>query len=168
MASIHVETHKDGRKSYRVKWREPDPAAPSGWRQRTRSFTKRSDAQLWRSQVEAGTADDDQTGRPTNPVTLADVHTRYVATHRASRATHAKETRLWKRLTPLAEVNVATLRASDIRAWIAGMVDDGLAPATVQACLRLLRSVLDLAVPAAGQSAKPSLGASGKGRARGR
>lgn len=135
MASIHSEETSRGR-SWRVKWRERDG------RQRTKSFQRKSDAQLFRAQVEAGL----DPAPKTAPTTVQEVLTRYQRNRRAGRSTMAKETSLSKRLAPLLERPVPSLRASDVRGWVASLTDDGLAPETVSACLRLLRNVLDIAV----------------------
>lgn len=136
MASIHTETNKRGR-SYRVKWRDVDG------QQRTRTFARRSDALVFRGQVETGSTVAEP-ARRTDDLRL--VLEQYQATRRASRSTLAKEASLARRLEPLAGRPVGELRAGDVRAWVADLVDVGPSPETVSACLRLLRSVLDRAV----------------------
>jgi integrase len=135
MAAIIVRDGARGR-SYQVKWRD------ERGQQRSKTFKRKSDAQLFRAQVETGTHK-----LSVKPVTtIADALVRYTASRRASRSTLAKEASLSNRLKPLAGQPVESLRVSDVRAWVADLVDEGLAAETVSACLRLLRNVLDTAV----------------------
>lgn len=137
MASVVARKGAQG-VTYQVKWRDERGA------QQTRGkFKRKSDAQLFKARVEAGVADH-QPARKAS--TIGDLVVRRRASHRASRSTIAKERSLSKRLAPLEDRRVDSLRASDVRAWVAGLVDDGLSAETVSACLRLLRNVLDVAV----------------------
>src|SRR3954452_6590535 len=108
-----------------------------------KTFKRKSDALLYKAQLEAGVVAE-QSRRSTS--TVRELEERRRASRRASRSTLAKEHSLAKRFGPLADRKVDDMRVSDVRAWVADLVDEGLAPETVAACLRLLRSVLDTAV----------------------
>jgi integrase len=135
MASVSKEIKASGA-SWRVKWRTDDGS------QRSKSFTRKSDADLWRAKVEAGVA----VLEKISPVTLSEAVQRHGETRRVSRATIAKERSLSRRLQPLAGRRVATLKVADVRAFVADQLDDGLSAATTAAVLRHLRAVLAQAV----------------------
>lgn len=146
MASIHRVTLKSKRNgrpvvAYKVRWREDG-------RQPSRVFPTESEARTFKAQVELGleVAATPEFAEPAPVVTLEDARTSFLASRRVSRAATAKEASLVRRLEPLASRPVAELTPSDVRAFVASLVDEGLAAETVSAILRTLRAILDVAV----------------------
>src|SRR4051812_25481186 len=129
MASIHKRQGPKG-----ITWQVRERG------KRGRNFDRRSDGLLYKAQLEAGIAEQ---SRGTTS-TIGDPGEGRRPSRRAPRWPLAKEGSLAKPLEPLAARRVEELRASDVRTWVADLVDEGLSAETVSACLRLLRSVLDV------------------------
>jgi integrase len=125
--------------SWRARWRSPEGSS-QGRVVRTKGIGERLVATMESSKVD-GTYLDARGGR----TTLRDWSTQYLATLTASEATldtyrQRLRTLIWPTLGDKA---VADLRPSTIQAWIAEL---DRSPATVDAALTLLRSVLTAAV----------------------
>ena len=146
MASIHPRStakRKDGRpvRVYDVKWRD-------GRRQRSRTFTRESDARLFKAQLNAGTQAATTAAVSATP-TVAHMHAEWTAARRVSRSRQASERSHGRHLLDaLGPVPVDRLTSLDVRSWIAGQVDAGCAAESISARLRMLRQVLDAAIEA--------------------
>lgn len=134
----HVEKRAD--RKYRARYRTP------GGQERSKTFTTKREAERFLASVE----NDKATGRWTDPrlarVTFAEVARRADAASIGRRATTRArdETLMRTRVLPtFGGWQLDEITRGAVRAWVASLVDSGLAPATVRKCYQLLARVLD-------------------------
>lgn len=158
MASIHkreTRSRRNGKPvvSWRVRWRVDG-------RMRSATFPTKSEAETFAANVEAGVEPDTphgtRQGAPEGAPTLSVCVQSWQAVRRVSAARTAAERSLVRRFAPLDDRPVDTLTPSDVRGFVASLVDEGLAAETVSAILRTLRAVLDVAVEDGHLAANPA------------
>ncbi|HEU5085248.1 MAG TPA: tyrosine-type recombinase/integrase [Acidimicrobiales bacterium] len=138
----HVQKRNQGGKTtWRARVRLPDG------RERSKSFDRKVDAERWvvetQAQLNRGNVIDPRAGQ----ITLAEYAAQWQAAqmHRPSTA-EATESRLRRHVLPtFGQRPIGSLRPSEVRAWVKGL-SGKLAPTTVEACYRLLATILKAAV----------------------
>lgn len=138
----HVQKRNQGGKTtWRARVRLPDG------RERSRSFDRKVDAERWvvetQAQLNRGNVIDPRAGQ----ITLAEYAAQWQAAqmHRPSTA-EVTASRLRRHVLPtFGHRPIGSLRPSEIRAWVKGL-SGTLAPTTVEACYRLLATILKAAV----------------------
>lgn len=137
----HVERRGD--RKYRARYRGPDG------RERSRTFATKRDAEAWLTEQEgaklAGRWADPALGR----LTFGELAERSEAARVNRRAsTRARDASLMRsRVLPaFGRWPVAAVKPADVRAWVARLEGEGLAPTTVRKCFQLVARVFDDAV----------------------
>ncbi len=141
MARTTIDRRDNGR--YRARYQGPDRR----WRSRT--FDRRIDAQRWLSnelvKLDRGEWVDPRAGR----VLFASVAERWMAGRAALRETTRARDRSYLKslvLPHLGDNPVGSVQPSDLEAWVADLVADGKAPATIQKAWQIASGVFRLAV----------------------
>ena len=144
MASVRKRT-RDGRVSWEVRYYDP------GRRQRSKTFRRRADADRFRATVEV----DKLEGRWADPALgrtpFAVWAERWWSTTTSMReSTRARDRRLLDEhvLPRFGRRQLAAIGQLDVRAWVADLSGQGLAPATVQKCYQTLAKIMAAAVDA--------------------
>lgn len=139
MAHVSVRERKDGTKSYRVKWRDPDGVF------RERTFKTKKEAQTHAVQVESdksrGNYHDDRLSRQT----FREVAEEWLITKtRAKERTTAEYRRILdKRLLPFfGNCQIGSLKAADSAAFVRSLMDDGLKAQTIARLFGQYKSVI--------------------------
>ena len=138
----HVQKRNRGEKTtFRARVRLPDG------RERSRSFDRKIDAERCvvetQAELNRGNVIDPRAGQ----VTLAEYAAQWQVAQMNRRSTaEATESRLRRHVLPtFGHRPIGSLRPSEIRAWVKGL-SGKLAPSTVEACYRLLATILKAAV----------------------
>ncbi len=141
MARTTIDRRDNGR--YRARYQGPDRR----WRSRT--FDRRIDAQRWlsneRVKLDRGEWVDPRAGR----VLFESVAERWMAGRAALRETTRARDRSYLNsliLPHLGDNPVGSVQPSDLEAWVADLVADGKAPATIQKAWQIASGVFRLAV----------------------
>ena len=141
MARTTIDRRDNGR--YRARYQGPDRR----WRSRT--FDRRIDAQRWLSnelvKLDRGEWVDPRAGR----VLFESVAERWMAGRAALRETTRARDRSYLNslvLPHLGDNPVGSVQPSDLEAWVADLVADGKAPATIQKAWQIASGVFRLAV----------------------
>jgi integrase len=142
MASSSIG-YRERSKKWEARWRDADG------RQRSKLFTRKRDAQQHLAVVTADLARGDYLDPARGRVTVADVAAEWQAS-----TTHLKpSTRAGygyildaSILPALGHRQVATVRSSDVRAFVSEMQASGSAPGTVRNTFRVLKMVMQVAV----------------------
>lgn len=141
MARTTIDRRENGR--YRARYQGPDRK----WRSRT--FDRRIDAQRWLSnelvKLDRGEWVDPRAGR----ALFESVAERWMAGRAALRETTRSRDRSYLNslvLSHLGDKPIGSVEPSDLEAWVADLVADGKAPATVQKAWQIASGVFRLAV----------------------
>lgn len=138
----HIRRHpKNGR--WQVRYRDP-----SG-KERSRNFRRKVDADAFRATVEA----DKIRGQWLNPDLFRLPYADWWARWHAGRvnlrpSTHQRDTIYWRSLIEpsLGDIPIGRIQPDTLRAWIASLIDEGKAPATVRKAAQLVKASLEAAV----------------------
>lgn len=127
-----------------VRWRDP-----STGRERTKTFTRATDARAFKTQVEheinRGIYIDRSRGKTPFEEVAADWIEGKVNLRRSTWTRDESYLRNHV-VSAFGEMSVAAIKKSDVQEWIRDLQDKGLAPATIRQCYRILGSVLEEAV----------------------
>lgn len=127
---------------YQVQYRDP-----SG-RQRARSFPRKSDAKSFAAAVETDKRRSEWLDPRLGKIRFGSYATQWLATKGDLRPRPRLnvEGRLRNHILPtFADRAIASIQPTEVRAWIAGLTEKGLAPATVRATYLTLGQILDTA-----------------------
>jgi integrase len=142
----HVERRVwSGKASYRARYRDP------AGRERSKSFDRKADAERWLAEMEHGKARGLWTDPRLGRVRFADWLAAWWSTTTNLRPTTRARDETLLRLHALprfGDMPLATIRQLEVRAWVAELSAEGLAPATVVKAYQLLGKVLAAAVDA--------------------
>ena len=120
----------------------------TGFRQVTRTFGTRAEADLWSRQIEGRIAGDDWTDRSeAKRTTLAEALRRYEAERTPGKKGAKQEHRrimTWLE-HDLARRTLASVRSQDIAEWRTSMVAAGKAPTTIKNAITIISQVFELA-----------------------
>lgn len=144
MASIERRT-KGRTTQFVVRWREPG----GGSRQRT--FDTQRDARAFRRTIDGDLAADRYVDPSRTKVLLGEWIEDWAANRVGVRpTTEARNESVIKNhiLPSFGDRAIGDLRQRDVQRWVRGLVDAGLAPATVRVCYQVLSAALDAAVDA--------------------
>jgi hypothetical protein len=144
MATIEKRV-RNGRTTYRVRYRDPAGS------QRSRVFARKADAQRFLNETETAKARGTWTDPALGRVLFRDWLGEWWATTTNLRAsTRARDESLLRRLVlpRFGDAPLAAISQRDVRAWVAELTAQGLAPATVQKAYQVLGKVLAAAVDA--------------------
>jgi integrase len=137
----HVERRDKGR--YRARYRGPDG------RERSRTFTRRTDADRWLASVETAIAQGEWLDPARSAMLLSDWAERWLTTRTDLRpSTHARLTGVVSQhvLPRFGSRRLSTLTNAEVREWAASMSGDGKGATTVRKSVFALRQMLDAAV----------------------
>jgi integrase len=142
----HVERRVwSGKASYRARYRDP------AGRERSKSFDRKADAERWLAEMEHAKARGLWTDPRLGRVRFADWLTAWWSTTTNLRPTTRARDETLLRLHALprfGDMPLAAIRQLEVRAWVAELSAEGLAPATVVKAYQLLGKVLAAAVDA--------------------
>jgi len=142
VSGVRQRTWASGHATWEASWYD------TSGRRHTANYDTRAEAEAARAERlrerRLGGSADPTGGR----VTLASWHERWSAGRSVRPRTAERDEAIWRvHIEPaLGERPLASLRRSDIAAWVAGLSSAGLAPATVTRCLAVLRACLSAAV----------------------
>lgn len=144
MATVERYERRSGDVRYRVRYRTPE-------RRQTdkRGFRTKREAEAFAATVETAILRGEYIADAAATVTIAELHADWSRTRtRVKPSTLAKEDSTWAtHVDPRwGSKRAADVRTSAVRVWIADLAQQGLKAATIEAALRVLRGVLDLAV----------------------
>ncbi len=139
----HIRKHPITGKR-QVRWRDP-----STGRERTKTFTRATDARAFKSQVEneinRGTYIDRTRGK-TPFEEIADNWIESKVNLRLSTWTRDESYLRNHVVSAFGEMAIATVTKTDVQSWVRDLQAKGLAPATIRQCYRILNSVMEDAV----------------------
>ena len=134
----------DGKKrhAWKVRYRDPDRV------ERSKTFTKKNEAEDFAAVIESDILRGDYVDPRSGKTLFQDWAAKWLSTITVKPKTKVQyEGSLRSRILPtFGKRQLATIRRSDIQAWVAGMNDEGLSASRVHQCLVVLRQVLDAAV----------------------
>ena len=141
--SIHAETHKDGRRYYKVRWRE-------GGSNRSRSFDRRADAKAFEAELrrrrQLGTLAVQQLTERHGPTLGEWVEQRWAVEHASTLAQSTRErySNVYAvHIAPtLDTVPLSEITVSRLRTWQAELVKAGAGVGTIDKARTLLTSIL--------------------------
>lgn len=142
MASV-AKRVRNGRTTFEVRWRDP------AGQQRKKSFTRKSDAERYRTSVSAGLLDGSYVDPARSRLTVGDWAAPWMAgrCHLKPKTIASYESLLRTRVLPTWEtVPLVRVTHSGVVAWVAGMRAEGLSPSRIRQAYHLLTAMLDDAV----------------------
>ncbi len=130
--------------------RYPDPDLPKKWRQRAKTFERKSDAQEWADQILAEHRAKPEY-RPPKMISVAEWMEHWTRTHvqvhlRPSTARSYEQLIRWHILPSLGEVPLPNLTSRQLQVWVADLVAKGLSPRTATYTRGILHTALEEAV----------------------
>ncbi len=141
MASIR--RHPNATTRWQVRYRDPTG------RQRTKNFAKRSDAEKYANLVEADKLRGNWTDPALGKMTYSEWSRQYEASRLGLRpSTRARDDSCLRNLIlpTFGETKLSAIQPINVRQWIATLVENSYAPATVRKAAQLFRASLDAAV----------------------
>ena len=158
MAYVRRRTLEDGSKRYETCWRDPVTN-----KERSKTFTRRADADHFATLVEGDLARGVKVPRPADGRrTVAAVVERWLEVHGPRlkpKTAHSYRNLIDSRINPtLGLVPVGKLRYSDIQGWISAMLAEALSVSRIRQAHVVLASALDMAARDGLIAANPARG----------